>query len=260
VAAGAGVAARTEPRTILLMGVDTRPGEAIDIAVHPDALAVLRLDPVTQRCRMLAIPRDTRVALPSYGMSKINHALAVGGIPYQMQVVERSLGIPLDHYGLIDFGGIVELVDAVGGVTIAIPETFTHLDVTFTAGTQTLSGEEALVYARYRYGPDGDLGRIRRQQQILRALIAALGGRDVAAAVNELLPLLKDHIRTDLSAADLVGLASQYRDSCTEDAAGMATLAGTVGTYPDPLLDLTLSYVLVAEAEVRRKVAWLLDG
>lgn len=258
---GAGAAdAPREPINILLMGVDARPGESIDIAVRPDALAVLHLDPVNDSCRMLAIPRDTRVELPGYGQSKINHALAVGGVPYQMQVVERSLGIQLDHYGLIDFSGIVQLVDSVGGVTIEVPETFTHMDVTFPAGRQTLNGEDALVYARYRYGPDGDFGRIRRQQQILRALIAEMDGLDVTRAANELMPALKEHTRTDQTPADIVDLMSAYRGTCTEASTSMENLDGTTGTFPDPLLNLDLSYVIIDESEVRTKVAWLLGG
>ncbi len=259
VAAAAGLQqnAPDEPLNILLMGVDARPGEAIDIEVRPDALAVLHLDPASGSCRLLAIPRDTRVELPGYGQSKINHALAVGGIPYQMQVVERFLGIELDHYGLIDFGGLEELVDAVGGVTIEIPETFTHMGVTFEAGTRTLDGEEALIYARYRGGPDGDFGRIHRQQQILRALIAELSGMNVARAANELLPAMREHTRTDLNPAELIDLATRYRGKCIADSAGMESLDGTTGTYHDPLLDLDLSYVIVDDAEVRDKVAWL---
>ena len=250
----------TEPINILLMGVDARPGESIDIAVRPDALAVLRLDPVTSSCRMLAIPRDTRVELLGYGQSKINHALAVGGVPYQMQVVERYLGIQLDHYGLIDFSGIVQLVDSVGGVTITIPETYTASGVTFAAGTQTLNGEETLAYARYRGGSDGDFGRIRRQQQILGALITELGGLDATRAANDLMPALKDHTRTDQTPSGVVDLASAYRGKCTEASTGMENLEGATGTFPDPLLNLNLSYVLIDETEKHAKVAWLLEA
>ncbi len=246
-----------QPLNILLMGVDARPGEAIDVGVRPDALSVLHLDPATGSCRLLAIPRDSRVELPGYGQSKINHALAVGGIPYQMQVVEQFLGIRLYHFGLIYFGGLEQFVDAVGGVTITVPETFSHLGVTFEAGTQTLNGEEALIYARYRYGPDGDFGRIGRQQQVLRALIAELSGIGVTQAVNDLVPALKDHTRTDLTIVELVALANQYQGRCTEDSIETDRLNGTVGTFYDPLIKLDLSYVIVDEAEVREKVTWL---
>ncbi|MCO5220196.1 MAG: LCP family protein, partial [Thermomicrobiales bacterium] len=106
---------KTDPMTILIMGVDARPGQAIDIGVRPDALMVLRLDPESGTCRGLAIPRDSLVELPGYGETKINHALMLGGIPYEELVVELYLGIEIDHYALIDFTGFEDLVDAVGG-------------------------------------------------------------------------------------------------------------------------------------------------
>lgn len=259
-ALAAGVQDETPPKTmnILLMGVDARPGEAIDIGVRPDALAVLHLDAETGSCRMLAIPRDSRVELPGYGLSKVNHALAVGGIPYQEQVVEEFLGIPIDHYGLIDFAGIEQLVDAVGGVTIEIPESFSVNGTTFQAGTQTLDGKHALLYARYRGGADGDFGRIGRQQQILRAVLQTVSARELVTLIPELLPVLEDHTRTSLSPAEIIRIATYFRSTCTEQTFETRTLAGTVATFPDPLLELDLSYVIIDEAEVRKQVAWLL--
>ena len=93
---------------ILAMGVDARPGEPIDIKVRADSLSVIFLDGDDGSCRMLSIPRDTRVLLPGYGYSKINAALSIGGIPYQQLVVEQLLGIEIDHYGLIDFEGVTQ--------------------------------------------------------------------------------------------------------------------------------------------------------
>lgn len=133
--------------TILLMGVDARPGEPIDVEVRPDTLAVLHLNGETGSCRMLSVPRDTRTELPGYGLSKVNHALAIGGIPYQALVTQNLLGVEIDHYGLIDFSGIEGLVDAVGGVTVDNGQAFTVGSTTFNAGPINLDGEEALVYA-----------------------------------------------------------------------------------------------------------------
>ncbi len=246
-----------EPMTILLMGVDARPGEAIDIGVRPDALAVLRLDPESGSCRMLNIPRDTRVNLPGYGLTKVNHALAVGGIPYQELVVEEFLGITIDQYALIDFGGVEALVDAVGGVTITVTEPFEQNGVTFAVGEREVDGVEALAYASYRGGPDGDFGRIRRQQQIVRAILAKGSELDPVTLVRELLPELQDHVRTDLSPLDLVALGSRFLTSCTDETLVTMNLEGTVATYDDPLFGVPLSYVVVADDEVRRKVAEL---
>lgn len=243
---------------ILLMGVDATEGEAIDISVRPDALAVLHLDRETGSCRMLAIPRDTRVDLPGYGLSKINHALAVGGVPYQTQVVEQYLGISIDHYGLIDFSGVVKIVDEVGGVEVDNPAAFTSLGIDFPVGLQTLNGDEALAYARFRSDDQGDFGRIGRQQEVLRALLKKVSPGDLVGMIPQMLPLLVDHLRTDLSPIDLANLARAYGNSCTYESLETSTLQGTTATYFDPLLQLDLSYVIVDPDELARKKEWLL--
>ncbi len=262
-AQGAAIAAglsdpKTAPVTILVMGVDARPGSAIDIGVRPDALMVLHLDPETGACRGLAIPRDSYVELPGYGMTKINHALMLGGIPYEQLVVENYLGIAIDHYALIDFTGFAELVDAVGGITIDVPPELASPAV--PAGVQTLDGETALLHARYRGGPDGDFGRIKRQQQIMRGLIAAANGRDLFAEATRLLSGLQDHIRTDMELSELVSLAETYQERCTVEGLDMDQIPGDVvyGPLIDPLFNLPLSYVVSDPADVREMVEQLL--
>ncbi|MDQ3540625.1 MAG: LCP family protein [Chloroflexota bacterium] len=245
--------------TVLLMGVDARPGEAIDTDARPDALAVLHIDRTSGTCRMLAVPRDTRVELPGYGKSKVNHALVLGGIPYQQKVVSNYLGITIDHYGLIDFGGVVSVVDEVGGIVIDNPEAFTANGIAFDAGPQTLDGEQALIYARYRGGSDGDFGRIGRQQQVLRGLLDSASGQDLLTMIPRSLPLLEAHMRTDLGLTAMLDIVREFQSTCTADTLETETLPGTTATLPDPLLEMDLSYVIVEEADVRRLVAWLLN-
>jgi LCP family protein required for cell wall assembly len=221
---------------------------------------VLHLDPASGTCRVLSIPRDTRTELPGYGLTKINHALAVGGIDYEKLVVQNLLGLKINHYVLIDFNGFEGLVDAVGGVTIDVPAGFTATDgTTFVAGAQSMSGRQALSYARFRGGPDGDFGRINRQQQVIRALVARASGLNIVRSLNELLPAVAENLRTDLSARDMAALASDYRSRCTDQNVTMLSLDGTIATYQDPLLNLPLSYVVVDPSEIKAKVAELLD-
>lgn len=246
------------PMTIMLMGVDARENEAIDIGVNSDVLAVVHLNPETGSCRMLSIPRDSRVNLPGYGMTKINHALAVGGVPYQQLVVEEFLGISVDRFALIDFNGIISLVDAMGGVTVEINESFYLLGTTFEPGTRTLNGLEALRYSRYRGGADGDFGRIRRQQQVLRALVQQASAQDPLALVRDILPQVQNSVRTDLTPLEMVALGTHFRSTCTEETLVTANLEGGIATFYDPLYAVNLSYVVIDEAEVRRKVAELL--
>lgn len=242
---------------ILVMGVDARPGEPIDIAVRPDALMVLHLDPAAKTCRLLSVPRDTRTELPGYGLSKVNHALMVGGIPYERLVVGQLLGLTIDHYVVIDFTGFKALVDAVGGVTVTVPASFSMDGLTFHPGPQTLTGTQALAFARYRGGPDRDLGRIRDQQQVLHGLLTRAQGRDIVADVNQLLPALAAHLRTDLAPAQIVSLAQQYRSVCTAGRLQLSELQGSVAQYPDPLFKKPLYYLVVSPTEIQDKVAKL---
>lgn len=253
-------ASSEETMTVLLMGVDARPGEAIDMGVRPDSLMVLHLNARTGSCRLLSIPRDTRTELPGYGMTKVNHALAVGGIPYQMQVVELLTGLRIDHYVLIDFNGFEDLVDAVGGITVDVPEAFVASDGRqFSAGRQTMSGKDALSYARFRGGPDGDFGRMQRQQQVLRAIVAKASGLNIVASINELLPAVEDNLRTDFSPTEMASIAMDYQSRCTESTVTMMRLEGAGVTYDDPLLQMPLYYIEVDEAELRGKVAALIE-
>lgn len=257
VAAGAQPAAPA-PMTILLLGVDARPGEAIDVGVRADAMALLYLDPEDRSCRLLAIPRDARAELPGYGPSKINHALAVGGVPYQIQVVEGFLGLDVDRYALADFRGFAAVVDAIGGVTLTVPEPFTAGEFSFEAGKRRFTGAEALAYVQYRGGADGDFGRISRQQQMLRAIADQATGLDLVRSIRQILPAVENHVRTDLSPVELTSLIAAYQASCGSDEIAMETLAGETATFFDPLVGEELSYVVVGDDEKAARLATLL--
>jgi LCP family protein required for cell wall assembly len=254
-AAGLKTVPHTPAQIILLMGVDAQPGAPIDIGVRPDALILLRLDPDTRSCRLLAIPRDTRVDLPGYGESKINHALMVGGIPYQQLVVEQFTGLSVDHYLLIDFVAFQQIVDAVGGVPVTVPEDLVKDgQVRFTAGTHHFDGKQALAYARYRNVPDGNIGRVKRQWGILQGLSQVESGRDLVGDVNQLLPALEDHIRTDLTATEMAGIARTYGNHCNADSTPTTLIDGTQVRLHDPILQQTLYYNVVAPAVVKQRV------
>lgn len=244
--------------TILMMGVDAREGEAIDIGVRPDSLGVLHIDPETKTCRTLSIPRDTRVELPGYGQSKINHALSVGGIQYQRLVVQNTLGIKIDHFALVDFAGVVGVVDALGGVDVVNDTAFTVGDMDFPVGELHLNGEQALAYSRFRYNDEGDFGRQDRQQEVIKAMLAKADSLDAARAIPSTLNSIEGHFKTDLSITDLISMVSKYRDYCTVSSVETAGIDGTISTEYDELMKQDLSFVLVEQSEIDAKVRWLL--
>jgi LCP family protein required for cell wall assembly len=259
-AVAAGVGTDSAPAlTILVMGVDARPGEAIDMGVRPDVLMVVRLDPATRSCRLLSIPRDTRTELPGYGQTKINHALMVGGIPYQLLVTEHLLGIDIDRYALIDFAGFKDLIDKVGDIEVTVPASLEAQGIKVVRGRQTFDGEKALAFARYRDTPtQGDFGRIKRQWLVLRAVGQKLSGRDALSEVRQLLPAVEDHMRTDLSATDFAEIANGYAGHCTMDSVQPAVLEGNGALLNDPLFDFPLYYIVVEDATIKERVAALM--
>ena len=247
------------PVTILVMGVDARPGEAIDVGVRPDVLMLVRLDPAVGRCRLLSIPRDTRTELPGYGLSKVNHALAVGGIPYELLVLQKMLGIPIDHYALINFEGFRTLVDVVGGIPIDVPETVARDGVTVEAGQRHLTGEQALAYARYRdFRTEGDIGRIQRQWELLRGLGTTASERNLLGDLDSILPAVEEHIRSDLGASDMAAIGQTYGGSCTVDTVDPHALVGTRQKLMDPILKQRLYYNVVDQAAIDESIAFLL--
>lgn len=243
---------------MLLMGVDARPGQAIDGDVRPDSLAVMHIDGDTGVCRILSVPRDTRTELPGYGLTKINHALALGGVPYEILVVEQLLGIEIDHFALVDFGGVEGIVDAVGGVTVTNTSAFEAGGFTFPEGEIELDGERALAYTRFRYDEQGDFGRQERQQQVIRALLAQTSGLDVATSAPKFLNAVEGHFKTDLSVKQIISMGTKYRDDCTASKLETSRIDGEIATFPDPLLKMDLSYVVLDDQQVAAKVEWLL--
>jgi LCP family protein required for cell wall assembly len=122
---------------------------------------------------LISVPRDSYVDIPKSGKNKINAAYAFGGPELLVQTVEQNTGLRMDGYMEIGFGGFVNIIDALGGIRMCLPNAIkdhdSHIDL--RKGCQTLSGTEALGYVRMRKAdPLGDLGRVQRQREMLAAV------------------------------------------------------------------------------------------
>lgn len=175
---------RGKPTTVLLLGSDLRLGPDKTDGVsgqRADSIMLIRLNADRTRIDVLSIPRDSWVAIPGMGTAKINASLN-GGPSLVVRTVQQLTGIPIDHVMVMDFDGVRDLTDALGGVTVlnehAIidPRNGNH----FPAGTLHLSGNQALLYVRIRYGlPGGDFDRIDHQQQVVAGISEKLRSEDV---------------------------------------------------------------------------------
>jgi LCP family protein required for cell wall assembly len=237
---GLGKAPSDGSLNLLVVGSDTRQGLRDGgfgqaAGQRGDVLIVVHLVPAARHATVLSIPRDLYVAVAGTGGSaKINSAFNRG--PGQLvQAIQQSLRIPIHHYLLVNFDGFREVVDALGGISMYFPRPVrdsnnghneSGLDVR-RAGCRRLGGDQALALARSRYfqyqdkagrwhgDPGTDLGRIRRQQTMLRALAAKAVGRNLAnplranALVGSVVRSLTKDDRLSLGRA--VSLARQFR-------------------------------------------------
>ncbi|WP_432052809.1 LCP family protein [Streptomyces xiamenensis] len=166
---------------LLVIGTDTREGLTDEErrAYHlggegchcADSIMLVHLSATGERASIVSLPRDTLTALPE--PAKLNAALSRGGPELMVSAVESLTDLRIDHYLEVNFVSFMRAVDAVGGVEVCTPRPLqdekSGLDL--PAGTSTLTGGEALQYARARtVDPTADFGRMQRQQRLLAAL------------------------------------------------------------------------------------------
>jgi len=155
-----------------------------------DTIILLTIDPISKTAGMLSIPRDLWVAIPGFGHSRINTAwtlgeaakLPGGGPGLAMKTVSQLIGVPVHYYVQVDFGTFVSFINLIGGIDVYVEQRMV-LDPTGSGQDhfvlqpgdfRHLTGKRALAYARCRSESqgcsDGDVGRARRQQQVILAI------------------------------------------------------------------------------------------
>lgn len=221
----------SEPLTFLVMGVDSETdGLNANAAFNGDTLMLVSFNPNTLKTTMVSIPRDTFVpiACKKDQYNKINSA-AAGGTNCVIETVENFLDVDIDYYAKINFKGVVELVDAVGGVDVDVeaPDVKKHHALGINCngrfceqnsdrhagneiiyldpGFQTLNGEEALAYARCRYlYLGGDLDRIKHQQQVVEALASKLLSFDSISDFQKILTAVSNNMITNMDRSKIL--------------------------------------------------------
>jgi LCP family protein required for cell wall assembly len=167
----------------LIVGSDSRQGltqkQIVSLHVgddfgteNSDSLMLLHIG--SGRPVLISIPRDSYVPIPGYGENKINAALAFGGPTLLVKTVENVTGLQINHYMGIGFGGLVSVVNQVGGVTMCLPKALHDYDsgANIPAGCHNLDGAQALAFVRDRHSfADEDLQRIEDQRAFLKALL-----------------------------------------------------------------------------------------
>lgn len=213
------IAAATLARTnVLVLGSDvgyTGKRKDAEAPVRSDTIIVASLDPQSGHVNLLSVPRDTRVEIPGRaGFDKINAAFAYGGTELARQTVSQFLGVPIDHYVRLKLDGLMQIVDVLGGVEIDVEKNMRYRDraaglkIALKKGPQTLTGEQAQEYVRFRHDENGDIGRVQRQQAFIKALVAKLLQPATLVKLPAILEVVQQSVETDFSADELLRIAT----------------------------------------------------
>ena len=200
-----------KPVNVLVLGVDNREG---DIG-RSDTIFVMSLDREENVATMLSIPRDSYVPIPGRGWDKINHAYAYGKGKLTRRTVENLLNIEIDYLVEVDRKGVEKMIDAIGGVEIDVEKRMYYEDpwdddgglvIDLEPGLQTLDGEEAIQYIRYR-DKEGDIGRARRQQKFLAAAMDSIASPFTLVRLPRIAYACASGIETDMPMSEMVKLS-----------------------------------------------------
>ncbi|NCO75378.1 MAG: LCP family protein [Cyanobacteria bacterium] len=242
-----------EPVNILVMGIDrvadSKQNPEIRFSGRSDTMLLVRFEPQDHSLKILSIPRDSRVRLPNGSYDKINSANAIGGIPFTKEVIEGNLdGITIDKYIRVTTNAFKDLIDLMGGVEVYVPMDMRYTDQTqglyidLKEGKQTLNGNQAEQFARFRHDNLGDIGRVQRQQILLKALREKLQSPQAMFKIPQGLKLLQQEVDSDLTQEEIFSLVA-YSLSLDKQDIRMVMLPGRA-SYPT---EYRLSYWLISE-------------
>lgn len=267
-----------EPLNFLLVGTDSAesldPDDPLradrpDGMRNTDTIMVLRIDPESERVQLVSVPRDLWVDIPGYGSDRVNVAFALGGGELLIRTVQESLGIPIHHYLVVDFGGFIDLVEELGGVSVHLEHPIRDDRIGLLieqTGCVRLDPRNALSYVRTRdlhelidgrWEPQDrqapDLERGKRQQQFLVQALRQAVSRGVRNPVklNDMVNSTIASVTLDdiLTTGDILGLANQFRNFAPENVeryqfvvvpffAGDKAVLGLDEAASEPVLDL----------------------
>jgi LCP family protein required for cell wall assembly len=248
-----GTSGSQERINILVVGIDRRPQDG-DSPSRTDTIFIVTVDPKTKSSGILGIPRDLWVDIPYSSGSgtyqdRINTVYVAGelngydqgGMELLKEVIREDFGIEVTRHVMVDFEGFEEIIDALGGIDVDVPDAVydpyyseteelgDYFPQDFEPGRQHMDGRTALAYSRIRFSSD-DLDRIQRQQRVIFATIEKAKSLDVLGKATDLWGKYKDAISTDISDQQIFGyalLANQVKDNIHAVSLGPATVPCT---------------------------------
>lgn len=206
--------------SILFLGIDDsisrrENGQKVSEA-RTDAIILATFDRSNKQIRLVSIPRDTLAYIPSVKQyDKITHAHAEGGPESSMHAVENIFNVPVDYYARVNMQAFVDIVDELGGIEFNVPfdiDEPTKLDkgrIKVKKGKQLINGDEALALVRSRH-VDTDLGRGKRQMQMIEAIVKKAKDTNSISKLDELVEIIGNNAKHNLTFGNITSVASYY--------------------------------------------------
>lgn len=220
-----------ESETFAIFGVDSRKNE-LGEGTRSDSIMLVQVDHEKKKIRVASVYRDCLVWIEGHGFEKITHAHAYGGPDLAMDTVNRNFDLQVSQYLTVNFWGMAEAVDAVGGVEQMLDEEEANLINSYIqevneirktssakiekAGTYVLDGTQAVAFSRIRYTEGGDYKRTERQRAVLFQLFEKAKSLS-ADKKRQLLEKLGEGIRTNFSPEDLLKRMKQLSEYQIEE-------------------------------------------
>lgn len=240
--------------SVLIMGIDSSEKRGNEESARTDALLVATLNKDEKSVKLVSIPRDSYVYVPEVGYNtKINHAHAYGGPRATIETVEHLLQIPIDYYVRINFEAFMDVVDAVGGITVDVPYEIVEQNSRDQAGAihlypgiQELNGEEALAYVRTRK-KDNDIERGKRQQEAIKALVSKSLSITSVLKYDDIIEAIGENLKTNMTFSEMKSFFS-YLTEGKNLSIETLNIEGRdyrpSGTYYWQLDDVSLAYTI----------------
>jgi LCP family protein required for cell wall assembly len=198
---------------ILAVGVDDVEG-----GHRADSIGIAAIDIDKKIVRFMSLPRDTRVDIPGHGWQKINHAFAFGKLALLRQTIVNYLGIPINYHVLVNYDSFPQIVDLIGGVDLVVEKKLFYVDnaqklrIDIPKGPQHLNGKTALEFVRFRNDALGDIGRVKRQQDFVKAVLKKIQQPSMLPRLPEVAKQLVSIVDTNMPVAQAIQLASYLKD------------------------------------------------
>jgi len=195
-----------------------------------DSIMIISVNPTNKSIKMISIPRDTYVSIPGYRKDKINHAYAYGQEQLSIKTINGNFGLNITEYVTINFEGLINVINAVGGVDINITkeerdvlndylvDSYKIMGKTYTPMTEYgdvhLNGEQALAHCRNRY-VGSDFTRAERQREVLTKVMEKISQKSFGE-IMDLVDIFLQQVRTNINVSEYLGLAASAFTNMSE--------------------------------------------